>query len=67
MVFIFRADEFEGKLASSEEGRVFWAELSELKNLSTMWHFDQMVGLACSQEHSEIFLDSTDNWKPILK
>ena len=67
MVFIFRADEFERKLASSEEGRVFWAELSELKNLPTMWHFDQMVGLACSQEHSEIFLDSTDNWKPVLK
>lgn len=67
MVFIFRADEFEGKLTSSEEGRVFWAELSELKNFQTMWHFDQMVGLACNQKHSEIFLDSTDNWKPILK
>ena len=67
MVFIFRADNFEGSLTSSEEGCVFWTELSELKNLPTMWHFDQMVELACSQEHSEIFLDSTDNWKPVLK
>ena len=67
MVFIFCADNFEGSLTSSEEGRVFWAEFSELKNLPTMWHFDQMVGLACSQEYSEIFLDSTDNWKPVLK
>lgn len=67
MVFIFCADNFEGSLKSSEEGRVFLAELSKLKNLPTMWHFDQMVGLACSQEHSEIFLDSTDNWKPVLK
>ena len=67
IVFIFRADNFEGSLTSSEEGCVFWTELSELKNLPTMWHFDQMVELACSQEHSEIFLDSTDNWKPVLK
>ena len=67
MVFIFRADNFEGSLTSSEEGCVFWTELSELKKLPTMWHFDQMVELACSQEHSEIFLDSTDNWKPLLK
>ena len=67
MVFIFRADNFEGSLTSSEEGRVFGDELSDLKNLPTMWHFDLMVELACSQKHSEIFLDSTDNWKPVLK
>ena len=67
MVFIFRADNFEGVLTSSEEGRVFWAELSELKKLPTMWHFNEMVNLAANQNHSEIFLDSTDNWKPVLK
>ena len=37
MVFIFRADNFEGSLTSSEEGCVFWTELSELKKLPTMW------------------------------
>ena len=67
MVFIFRVDNFEGSLTSSEEGRVFWAELSELKNLPTMWHFDEMVKLAANQEHSEIFLDSANHWKPVLK
>ena len=67
MVIIFRADNFVGCLTSSEEGRVFWVDLSEIKKLPTMWHFDEMVNLAANQEHSEIFLDSTDNWKPVLK
>ena len=39
----------------------------KIKKLATMWHFEEMVNLAVKQEHSEIFLDAEDNWKPVLK
>ena len=67
MVFMFTANQFSGTLCSSEEGEVFWTELSDLKNLSTMWHLEKMLQVVSSDEYSELFLDSADNWKPVLK
>ena len=67
MVFLFKTNRFSGTLQSSEEGKVFWVEASEAKKLATMWHFEEMLKLANSGDYSEIFLDPTDNWKPVLK
>ena len=67
MVFVFKATDFSGKLHSSEEGDVFWIELSELQNYSTMWHFETMLKFVLDEKYSELFLDSNDNWKPVLK
>ena len=67
MVFLFKTNRFSGNLQSSEEGQVFWTEASEARNLSTMWHFEEMLKLANSGDYSEIFLDPNDNWNPVLK
>ena len=67
MVFVFKATDFSGTLQSSEEGKVFWVEPSELNNYSTIWHFETMLKLVMDENYSELFLDSNDNWKPVLK
>ena len=67
MFFLFKTNRFSGNIQSSEEGQVFWTEASEARNLSTMWHFEEMLKLANSGDYSEIFLDPNDNWNPVLK
>jgi len=67
IVFIFKTNQFSGTLHSSEEGEVFWTELSEIKKLPTMWHFDKMLELMNSDDFSELFLESDNNWNPVLK
>lgn len=42
IVFLFKTDEFEGELVSSEEGEVFWIEAEELRNYETPVSFAEM-------------------------
>lgn len=67
IVFLFKTDQFSGELHSSAEGKVFWTDLSELMNLPIMWHMDSMIHIFSTGEFAELFLDSSDDWKPILK
>lgn len=67
IVFLFKTDQFSGELRSSAEGKVFWTDLSELMNLPIMWNMDSMIHIFSTGEFAELFLDSSDDWKPILK
>ena len=67
IVFLFKTDSYCGELHSSDEGKVFWTELSELMDLPTMWHMDSMIHIFSTGEFAELFLDSSDDWKPLLK
>ncbi len=48
IVLFYKTDTFSGELRSSEEGEVFWVELSELKNMELAGNFGDKL---------EIFLD----------
>lgn len=67
IVFLFKTDQYSGNLRSSDEGKVFWTDLSELTKLPIMWHMDSMIRIFSTGEFAELFLDSADNWKPLLK
>jgi len=67
MVFMFTAEKFSGELKSSEEGKVFWMEASEVLKSNWVWHMDKMMKIMWDGEYAELFLDDKDDWKPVLK
>ena len=67
VVFLFKADMFTGKLASSSEGRVLWLEIEDVLKTNWIWHMDSLICIFADGEFAELFLDSSDSWKPVLK
>ena len=43
IVFLFKADQFTGKLVSSAKGRVFWLEKDEVLKTNWIWHMDNLM------------------------
>ena len=67
IVFLFKADKFSGELVSSDEGRVFWAEKSEVLKMNWIWHLDCILRVMDETSPAELYLDSADDWKTVLK
>ena len=67
IVFLFKADEFSGELISSAEGRVFWMEKDDVLKSNWIWHMDGLLKIMADGGYAELFLDSANDWKPILK
>ena len=67
IVFLFKTDRFSGELKSSDEGKVFWTQLDALPQMPTIWHMDHMLRIFDKEEFAELFLDTEQDWKPILK
>ena len=67
VVFLFRTEEFSGELVSSEEGRVFWMEKEDVLKSRWIWHMDCLMKIIADGEYTELYLDSADDWKPVLK
>ncbi len=67
LVFLFTADRFSGELVSSREGRVFWIEREDVLKTHWIWHMDSLMRIMADGEYTEVFLDTADDWKPLLK
>ena len=67
MVFLFTAERFSGEVRSSEEGRVFWMEQEDVLKSNWIWHLDGLMQIMAEGAFAELYLDSADDWKPILK
>lgn len=65
IVFLYKTNEFEGKLQGSEEGNVIWVDRIEIKDYKTVNHFQELLDVFDKDEISEFLYD--DNWNPILK
>lgn len=55
VVLMYTATEFEGTLRSSDEGEVFWAELSELPALPLVNDMPETLELFADEALSELF------------
>ncbi len=65
MVFLYKTSHFKGDIISSDEGKVFWMPLEELKKANnTLRHMDQMLEIFCGSEYSELYFNR--NAKAIL-
>ena len=67
LVFLFKTCHFSGELTSSEEGRVFWMEREDVLKTNWIWHLDGLMQIMAEGAYAELFLDTADDWKPILK
>lgn len=57
LVFIYRADEFEGELRSSEEGQVRWIHSREFLNEKLAHGMDKVYEIAKCGRYTECFFD----------
>ena len=67
VVFLFKAEVFSGELVSSSEGDVFWVDKNEVLKLPWIWDMDGIMKILADGKYTELFLDMSDDWKPVLK
>ena len=68
IVFFYKTDTYSGELRSSEEGRVFWIEKSQLYNYTLANDFDKMFEVFDNDNLSENYYWFEDNeWKVVNK
>lgn len=68
MVFLYKTNKYSGDLVSSNEGKVFWMSLEELKKKPLLWHLEMMLGIFCGNEYNELYFEkSLYKQTPILK
>lgn len=62
LVFLYKANRFEGRLHSSDEGPVFWLERSELCNYPLADGFEAMLPIFENDNLSELYYYSNDGY-----
>ena len=68
VVFLFKANEFEGVLQSSSEGKMEWKEYSELSKLNTVDDLEELLKVMNSKKLSEFqYVVKDDIWNVVLK
>ncbi|HHU19677.1 MAG TPA: 8-oxo-dGTP diphosphatase [Bacilli bacterium] len=55
VVLLYKTNQFEGKLSSSEEGEVFWIAREELTNYQLASDFEEMLKVFESDDLSEFY------------
>lgn len=67
VVLLYRANQFTGRLTSSDEGRVWWHPLMDLPNLPLASSMDMMLQAFVNEDVSEHLLYKEDGvWKSAL-
>lgn len=63
IVLLYKTDEFSGTLKDSDEGKVFWAELSELKSMDFASGMTELIDCYTHEDISELYyvLDGTEH------
>ena len=63
IVFLFRADEFEGELHSSEEGNMEWVPLDKLQEYNTVSDLKELLDVMLRPDLSEFqYIVKGDDW-----
>ena len=53
IVFLFETDQFDGELASSDEGKMHWVKISELSNVNLVSDFEELIEVMISESLTE--------------
>ena len=68
IVFLFEADEFEGKIISSEEGQMHWVNKDELQSVNLVNDFRELLQVMLDDNLSEFqYVVEDEIWKIVLK
>ena len=68
MVLFYKTNKFAGQLSSSDEGKVYWLELDEMKKAKLAGGMDKMLEVFLDENISEYFFyKENDKWIEVLK
>lgn len=68
IVFLFRAEEFDGELTSSEEGQVRWVNEADLPYLDTVDDFAELLQVMLDDRLNEFqYIVEGEEWRVVLK
>ena len=55
LVLLYKTDKFKGEIKSSEEGRVFWLDRSQINEVNLIWNMKELLEIFDSDRYSEFF------------
>ena len=64
LVLLYKTDEFEGELKSSEEGRVFWLDRKDVPTANLIWNMRELLEIFDTDNYSEFFFRDEDDVRP---
>lgn len=68
IVFLFRAEEFDGELISSEEGQMRWVNEADLPYLDTVDDFAELLQVMLDDGLNEFqYIVEGEEWRVVLK
>lgn len=68
LVFLFETDQFEGKAVDSDEGKMHWIKISELKNVNLVDDFDALIEVMLSDSLTEFqYIIENEKWIVVKK
>ena len=68
MVLFYKTDKYEGQISSSDEGKVYWMELDEMKKANLATGMDKMLEVFLNEDISEYFFyKENGKWMETLK
>ena len=68
MVLFYKTDKYEGKIKSSDEGKVYWLELEEMKKAQLASGMNKMLEVFLNDDISEFFFyKENGEWIEVLK
>ncbi len=67
IVFLFRADQYEGELCSSAEGEMHWIKKEELLNVNLVSDFQELLQVMLDDRLNEFqYIEEGSKWKKVL-
>lgn len=67
LVFLFRTEDFSGRLVSSDEGQMEWVDRKNLPNLPTVDDFEALLRVMLEEDLTEFqYLVQDGQWKVAL-
>ena len=68
VVLLFKATEFTGTVASSEEGKMEWVKYSQIADLNTVDDFTELLEVMNSSDLTEFqYVVKGDEWTAVVK
>ena len=64
LVLLYKTNEFEGELKSSEEGRVFWLERKDVLQANLIWNMRELLEIFDTDDYSEFFFRDDEDVRP---
>lgn len=61
IVLLYKTNEFEGEICSSEEGKIFWLDRKDIPTANLIWNMRELLEIFESDDYSEFFFDLREN------